>query len=58
MCMRFGSDGGRDFLSTSDPEPSRSRDARNRDWRETVQPKTSRLQVFLEQFYFRGGARR
>jgi hypothetical protein len=58
MCIRFGSDAGRDFLSTRDPVPRRpepsaecrgpARDGRRR----------SRLHEFLAGFYGRKGSDR
>jgi hypothetical protein len=58
MCIRFGSDDGRDFLSTRDPvaqesmpgTPRRER-ARDDDWR-------GKLQEFLAGFYGKRGSDR
>jgi len=58
MCIRFGSDEGRQFLSPADPAPARPDVAPAAAEAEANRPLAVRLKEWLEDFYFKGSGPR
>lgn len=58
MCIRFGSDDGRGFLSTRDPVPQDSRPGTQRREQARDDAWRGKLQEFLAGFYGKRGSDR